>query len=106
VPGVGDKTAAALINTFGTVANVVAAAEGSGDGFAKGVQPKVVAALDYLSRAHAVVQVARDVPLGEYDARLPREPKDPQALIDLVATWGIRSSVNRVLAALAQVSPE
>jgi 5'-3' exonuclease len=106
VPGVGDKTAAALINAFGTVAGVAAAAEGDGEGFPKGCQPKVVAALDYLSRALEVVRVARDVPVGEYDDRLPRTPRDPAALEVLVERWGIGSSVTRVLTALAQVTAE
>jgi hypothetical protein len=32
---------------------------------------------------------------------LPREPADPEALVDLTARWGLESSVRRVLAALA-----
>src|ERR1700722_8646103 len=67
VPGVGDKTAAALITSFGTVAAVVAAAQGDGEGFPKGAQAKVLAALDYLDRALDVVRVACDVPLGDFD---------------------------------------
>jgi 5'-3' exonuclease len=106
VPGVGDKTAAALITTFGTVAAVVEAAEVSGDGFPKGAQAKVLAALDYLSRAVAVVRVACDVPLGPYDARLPSVPRDPAALDALADRWGLGSSVTRVLTALRQVSAE
>jgi 5'-3' exonuclease len=106
VPGVGDKTAAALINSFGTVAGVVEAAQGSGEGFSKGCQAKVLGALDYLSRAVAVVRVARDVPLGDYDDRLPVKPRDPAALADLVERWGLGSSVTRVLTSLAQVNAE
>jgi 5'-3' exonuclease len=104
VPGVGDKTAAALINAFGTVAGVVAAADASDDGFPKGAQPKVLAALDYLSRAVAVVRVAHDVPLGEYDDRLPASPRDPRALEALTERWGLGGSITRVLTALAAVS--
>jgi 5'-3' exonuclease len=107
VPGVGDKTAAALISQFGTVAAVVAAAEGSsGEGFPKGSQAKVLAALDYLSRALDVVRVACDVPLGDYDDRLPTKPRDPAALAELVERWGLASSVNRVLTSLAQATVE
>jgi 5'-3' exonuclease len=114
VPGVGDKTAAALINAFGTVDGVLAAAQGSPAHFlqvasgrvAKGVQAKILAAADYLGPARHVVLVARDVPLGDFDARLPATPRDPAALIELVERWGIRNSMNRVLAALAQVTAE
>lgn len=106
IPGVGDKTAAALINAFGTVEGVVAAAHGDGAGFPKGAQAKVLAALDYVGPAKRVALVARDVPLGEYDATLPTLPRDPDALDALVERWGIGSSVDRVVAALAQVTAE
>jgi 5'-3' exonuclease len=106
VPGVGDKTAAALINAFGTVAGVVSAAQGDGEGFPKGSQAKVLAALDYLAVALKVVEVAKDVPLGDYDDRLPGRPAEPDALEDLAQRWGLVNSVQRLTTVLAQVRPE
>jgi 5'-3' exonuclease len=106
VPGVGDKTAAVLINTFGSVAGVIEAAAGDGEGFPKGCQAKVVAALDYLPKAWEVVRVARDIPLPAVDTTLPRLPKDPDALQSLVDRWGVGNAVERVMRALFQASDE
>jgi 5'-3' exonuclease len=106
VKGVGDKTAAILINTFGSVGAIIEAANGAGDGFPKGCQAKVQASLDYLDKALDVVRVARDVDLGTYDARLPAAPRDPVALGELAARWGIENSVTRLTTVLAQVSAE
>jgi 5'-3' exonuclease len=101
VKGVGDKSAAQLINVFGDVPAVIAAAAGDGADFPKGMHAKVVASLDYLEPALKVVQVARDVPLGKYDATLPRAPKDAAALESLAERWGLENSVKRVLTVLA-----
>lgn len=107
VAGVGEKTAAALINRFGTVeALIEAAASGSDDGFPAGSRAKVVAAADYLTRAPAVVRVACDVPLPSYDDRLPSEPRDPTALVALSDRWALDSALNRLLAALRQATAE
>jgi 5'-3' exonuclease len=106
VPGVGDKTAAALINAFGSVAGVIEAAAGDGEGFPKGSQSKVVSALDYLPKAWEVVRVARDIQLPEIDTRVPRRPRDPDALQSLVDHWGIGNAVERVMRALFHATDE
>jgi 5'-3' exonuclease len=102
VKGVGDKTAAQLVNRFGDIAGVIAAATGDGAGFPKGCQAKVVASLDYLEPALHVVRVARDVPVGSYDARVPAAPRDPDRLAELAERWGVQNSVSRVLAVLGK----
>jgi 5'-3' exonuclease len=106
VKGVGEKTAAILINSFGTVAGVVEAAKASADGFPKGCQAKVLADLDYLDRAVDVVRVARDAPIGAVDDRIPSTPKDPERLAELAERWGLGTSTKRVLHSLAQVTAE
>lgn len=106
VKGVGDKTAAILINTFGSIDAIIKAARGDGEGFPKGCQAKVVASLDYLDKALDVVRVARDVDLGEYDARLPRTPADHDRLVELAERWGLENSITRLVKVLTQVSAE
>jgi 5'-3' exonuclease len=103
VPGVGDKSAAALITRFGTVSEVLAAAEGDADdGFPAGSRKKVLAARDYLDRAHGVVQVVRDVVLPEHDDRIPAAPRDPDSLVELSQRWGLDSPFNRLLDAMSK----
>jgi len=98
VPGIGEKSAAALVNRFGTVAATMAALDRGEDVPFAG---KLAAARDYLSRAPVVVQVATDVPLPVYDDALPAAPRDPTRLVTLADRWALDSALNRLLAALA-----
>jgi 5'-3' exonuclease len=100
VAGVGEKTAAALVTTYGTLDAVIDAAEAGDPGARSTVHAKILAASDYLAVAPLVVQVATDVPVPEHDARLHAEPADPEALAYLAERWGLTSSVDRVLKAL------
>lgn len=107
VPGIGEKTAAALVSKFASVEELVAAAASGNDaGFPAGARAKVLAATDYLAVSPVVVRVARDVPMPDYDDRLRREPRDPHRLVALSDRWGLDSSLNRVLAAIAQATAE
>jgi 5'-3' exonuclease len=101
VTGVGEKTAAALVNRFGCVEDLLAAATSGDDaGFPAGARAKVLAAADYLSRATLVVRVARDVPLPSYDDRLRERPREPETLVALSDRWTLDSALNRLLAAI------
>jgi 5'-3' exonuclease len=100
VPGVGEKTAAALVSRFGPVEQILAAAEAGRDGFPAGAANRVLAARDYLAVAPGAVRPRIDVPLPELDDALPREPADPARLAAVVAESGIASSVQRLLAVL------
>jgi 5'-3' exonuclease len=101
VPGVGEKTAAALVARYGSVEDIVAAAEKGSDGFPSGAANKVLAARDYLLVAPDAVRGRTDVPLDLPDDTLPAEPTDPERLVDLSAELGIDASVNRLLVAIA-----
>jgi 5'-3' exonuclease len=102
VAGIGDKTAAALVSRFGPVESVVAAAASGVDGFPAGAAARIRAARDYLLVAPAAVRGRVDVPIGDLDDALPREPRDAEALVALVAELGIGGSVRRLQAALGQ----
>ena len=103
VAGVGAKTAAALINEFGDLAGIRAAAARTvvpKAPLTAAVLKKLHAATDYLDRAPVVVAVAKDIDMPAVDGDLPRSPADPRALADLTAAHGLESSLRRLGAAL------
>ena len=101
VPGVGEKTAAALVSRFGAVEDVLAAAESGDDGFPAGAAAKVRAAAAYLAVAPAAVRGRTDVPLEVVADGIPAAPRDGERLVALVDELGIEAPVNRMLAAMA-----
>ncbi|MFI7465603.1 5'-3' exonuclease H3TH domain-containing protein [Nonomuraea sp. NPDC049646] len=101
VPGVGEKTAAALITRFGSLAALLEALDsGVTEGFPAGSRNRLAAARDYLDAAPAVVEVASDAPLPGADLTLPDKPRDPEALVALADRYGLDSPLNRLLEAL------
>ncbi|MFD9821853.1 5'-3' exonuclease [Streptomyces violascens] len=100
VKGIGEKTAAQLINEYGDLAGVRAAAA---DRFSKLTPAKrrgILEAAAYLDVAPKVVRVAMDVELPEFDPTLPSEPLDPATLEELVVQWGLAGATGRLLATL------
>ncbi|MEU7997702.1 5'-3' exonuclease [Micromonospora sp. NPDC049060] len=104
VAGVGEKTAARLVERYGDIAGILAALDEPNSGFAPGLRTKLVAARDYLAVAPQVVRVALNVPLPELATELPTAPTDPDRLLELAAEWNLAGSARRLVDALAQRS--
>lgn len=105
VAGVGDKTAASLLLSYGDLSGIRAAAADPGSALGPGPRGKILAAADYLEVAPTVVAVARDIDLGTPECALPRSPKDPEALAALAERWGLKSPVERLTKVLAGLTP-
>jgi DNA polymerase I len=101
VAGVGDKTAARLIDRHGDLDALLAALDDPGAAFAPGLRAKLVAGRDYLLKARQVVRVAVDAPVPPVSTALPREPVDPQRLFELAERWGLAGPAKRMVDALA-----
>lgn len=101
VPGVGEKTAARLVDRYGSLDGILAALDDPVSGFAPGLRAKLLAARDYLTVAPKVVQVARDVPVPPLDTRLPAAPADPDRLLALAEQWNLAGPCRRLVDALA-----
>ncbi|HEX6233108.1 MAG TPA: 5'-3' exonuclease [Jiangellaceae bacterium] len=102
VKGVGGKTAATLISRFGSIEGVLDALDDPAAEMSPTIRHQLTTAVDYLKVAPDVVRVRTDVPLPELDDALPREPRDPEALVALAERWDLDSPLNRVLNALAR----
>ncbi|HEX4699396.1 MAG TPA: 5'-3' exonuclease [Actinomycetes bacterium] len=103
VPGVGDKTAAALITKYRSLEELLRALDAGDTGMPAGARAKLVAARDYLVVAPVVVATAHDVPLPAYDDTIPALPRDADRLLELAERWGLDRPLNRVLNAFAAV---
>lgn len=103
VPGVGEKTAASLLGAWGDMEGLLAAASDPASDLAPGPRRKVKDAWDYLAVAPTVVEVARDIDLGERDLTLPLTPDDPDRLVELCRRWGLDSPAGRLVETLTSL---
>jgi 5'-3' exonuclease len=103
VPGVGEKTAAALIGAFGSIDGITAALDAGHGGFPRGSREKLERARGYLDIAMSVVRVVDDAPLPPVDGGLPAVPPDPARLTELGQRWGLGSSLSRFVSAVSRI---
>jgi 5'-3' exonuclease len=102
VAGIGDKTAASLLNSYGSLEGILAAASDPHTKISGSIRSKLGAAIDYLAVAPAVVAVARDLDLDfEWDdLLLPSAPRDPDKFAELAELLELGGSADRILASL------
>ncbi|MFB7898882.1 5'-3' exonuclease H3TH domain-containing protein [Streptomyces xiamenensis] len=101
VPGIGEKTAATLLERFGDLTGILAALDNPMAKLTRSQRAKLEGALPYLAVAPTVVRVATDIRLPAHDATLPRTPRDPGTLDALAERWGLGSALDRLLTTLA-----
>jgi 5'-3' exonuclease len=101
VPGIGEKTAAALIRVFGSIEAIVEALDAGHGGFPAGSRAKLAAARPYLAACMPVVRVATDAPVQAEGGWLPSVPADPGRVAELDQRYDLGSSLGRMLSALA-----
>lgn len=100
VAGIGEKTAATLIEKYGSLVALRAALE-AGDPAIKGAQrARLEAGAAYLEVAPMVVRVAPDAPVAAVEMALPTEVADAALMSRVASEYGVTSSFNRVLSAL------
>jgi len=102
VAGIGDKTTAGLLNSYGSLEGILAAASDPHTKISASVRSKLGAAIDYLAVAPTVVAVVRDLDLdvGWDDLLLPQAPKDSARFTELADLLELGGSADRILASL------
>ena len=101
VPGVGDKTAATLLQRVGEMAGILAAVDDPESDLGPNPRGRLKAATDYLKVAPRVVAVVRHLDLEPHDATLPTEPRDPELVAALAEEFNLSSPVQRLRETLA-----
>lgn len=102
VKGIGEKTAAALLNTFGSLENAykVLDKEGVLAGMAPSVAKKLDAGREYVAAAEPVVRVARSLDLPPVGPPGPEDAADLESLSEL---YNLGTSLSRARDALARI---
>ncbi|MFJ9647136.1 5'-3' exonuclease [Streptomyces sp. NPDC004244] len=100
VPGIGEKTAAKLLDTYGSLAGIIAAVEDPESKLTPVQRKRLDESRPYLAVAPKVVRVATDVPLPVFDPALPTAPAQPELVDALAHRWGLGGAVSRLRGAL------
>ncbi|MGW7080806.1 5'-3' exonuclease [Streptomyces sp. NPDC054871] len=100
VPGIGEKTAAKLLDAYGNLAGIMAAVDDRTSKLTPSQRKRLDESRAYVAVAPTVVRVAGDVPLPDVDLALPSEPRDPAALDELAARWNLGGALKRLLTTL------
>jgi 5'-3' exonuclease len=103
VSGIGEKTAATLLQRFGDIPGLRAAAADPDSNIAPSPRRRIVEAGDYPEVAAHVTRVARDLDLGTPDLTLPLSPVDPEALVKLSDQWNLESPIARLVETLTDL---
>ena len=103
VNGIGEKTAATLLQRFDSIAGLREAAQDPDANIAPSPRRRIVEAADYLAVAPTVVEVARTIDLGSPDLTLPLTPVEPDRLVALSEQWNLESPIARLVEALTDL---
>lgn len=104
VAGVGDKTAATLLQAHADLEGIRAAAE-AGEGMSAGVRAKILASSAYLDVAPTVVAVAKSLPITDPGIPLHElDPAEADAATALADKWNLGGSMARAVAAVSNAA--
>lgn len=100
VAGVGEKTAASLLSTYGSLDGALQAAGDPSSSMSASLRGKLAGALDYLGAAREVVTVVDDLTIDGSPTTLAERASDETRCADLAERYGIGSSLQRLQRAM------
>ncbi len=101
VAGIGEKTAASLLQQFVDLDSLIAAAADPAAPLSATMRARILGAATYLEVAPTVVEVVRDLEFPPFEARLrPLDAAEVAEVQRLGEEWNLGGSVQRVLQAL------
>ncbi|MFL6088538.1 MAG: 5'-3' exonuclease H3TH domain-containing protein [Aeromicrobium sp.] len=101
VPGIGEKTAAALLAAHGDLDGIQAAADNPDSDLRPRIRQSLIDSRDYIAAARTVVAVREDV--ATVDAVVPLAPltaEVTETFTDFGTTWGLGGATTRIVEAL------
>jgi 5'-3' exonuclease len=98
VAGIGEKTASAILQRYGSLDAALAAPD-----LAPAIRVKLARSADYLAAARRVVAPVADAPVRAGPGTVPKPARDPERARALGERYGLRGAVDRLLAALASL---
>ncbi|HSN44289.1 MAG TPA: 5'-3' exonuclease [Propionibacteriaceae bacterium] len=101
VKGIGEKSAASLVATYGDLEEILAAAGEPASGMSGSLRSRLAVDLDYLARAREVVRCVDDLDLGTFTSA--QGSVDADACAELAERYELGTSMGRILAALASI---
>jgi 5'-3' exonuclease len=105
VAGIGEKTAVTLLNRWGDLDGILAAAKDDSADMGAPIRAKILAAADYLAVAPKVVEVVRDLELATFDGRIRARTSEESDTLDAISKkWGLGGSLDRARKALVDVN--
>ncbi|MDA8438189.1 MAG: 5'-3' exonuclease [Propionibacterium sp.] len=101
VRGIGEKSAAQLVASWGGIDAIVAAAADPASAMSPSVRTRIAGAGDYLAAACRVVAVVDDLPVPGRSLRVDDLQHDSDRLAELGRRYGIDGPIGRLMAVLA-----
>lgn len=98
VAGIGEKTASDVLRRYGSLDAAIAAPD-----LNPTIRQKLKRSADYLEAARRVVAPVADTPVRGGDGAIPAAAKDPALARALGERYGLKGSVERLIAALPSV---